>query len=53
MTTFNVPARDHVSPAKQALFDKLKKGLGMVPNLYAALALSVHALGSYLALEDA
>ena len=53
MTTFNVPARDQVSPANQALFDKLKKGLGMVPNLYAALALSEHALGSYLALQDA
>jgi AhpD family alkylhydroperoxidase len=53
MTTFNIPARDQVSPANQALFDKLKKGLGMVPNLYATLALSEHALGSYLALQDA
>ncbi|HYG13970.1 MAG TPA: hypothetical protein VD885_07490 [Methylophilaceae bacterium] len=53
MTTFNVPARDQVSPVNQALFDKLKKGLGMVPNLYATLALSEHALGSYLALQDA
>ena len=53
MTTFNVPARDQVSPANQALFDKLKKGLGMVPNLYATLAHSEHALGSYLALQDA
>jgi AhpD family alkylhydroperoxidase len=42
-----------VSPANQALFDTLKKGLGMVPNLYATLALSEHALGNYLALQNA
>lgn len=53
MTTFKVPTRDQVSPANQALFDGLKKGLGMVPNLYAALALSEHALGNYLALQNA
>jgi AhpD family alkylhydroperoxidase len=53
MTTFVAPSREQVSPANQALFDTLKKGLGMVPNLYATLALSEHALGSYLALQNA
>jgi AhpD family alkylhydroperoxidase len=53
MTTINVPTRDQVSPANQAHFDSLKKGLGMVPNLYATLALSEHALGSYLAFQNA
>lgn len=53
MTTIHVPTRDQVSPANQALFDQLKKGLGMVPNLYATLALSEHALASYLALQNA
>ena len=53
MTTINVPTRDQVSPANQALFDTLKKGLGMVPNLYATLALSQHALGNYLAFQNA
>jgi AhpD family alkylhydroperoxidase len=53
MTTIHVPTRDQVSPANQAHFDTLKKGLGMVPNLYATLALSEHALGSYLALQNA
>ena len=53
MTTITAPTRDQVSPANQALFDGLKKGLGMVPNLYATLALSEHALGSYLALQNA
>lgn len=53
MTTFIAPTRDQVNPANQALFDNLKKGLGMVPNLYATLALSEHALGTYLALQNA
>ncbi|MFL9886252.1 carboxymuconolactone decarboxylase family protein [Paraburkholderia agricolaris] len=53
MTTINVPTRDEVSPANQALFDKLKGSLGTVPNLYAALAHSEHALGSYLAFQNA
>ncbi len=48
-----VPTRDQVSPANQANFDQLKKGLGMVPNLYATLALSEHALGNYLAFQNA
>lgn len=53
MTVINVPTRDEVSPANQALFDTLKKNLGTVPNLYATLAHSEHALGSYLTLQSA
>lgn len=53
MTIINVPTRDEVSPANQALFDNLKKNLGMVPNLYATLAHSEHALGNYLAFQNA
>lgn len=53
MNPIHVPTRDQVSPANQALFDQLKKGLGMVPNLYATLALSEHALATYLALQGA
>jgi AhpD family alkylhydroperoxidase len=53
MTTINVPTRDEVSPANQAIFDKLNSSLGMVPNLYATLAHSEHALGSYLAFQNA
>jgi AhpD family alkylhydroperoxidase len=53
MTPIKVPTRDQVSPANQALFDNLKEGLGMVPNLYATLAHSENALGSYLALQNA
>ena len=53
MTTFTIPTHDTVSPANQAHFDNLKKGLGMVPNLYATLAHSETALGTYLALQNA
>ncbi len=52
-TTINVPTREQVSATNQVHFDNLKKGLGMVPNLYATLALSEHALGNYLALQNA
>lgn len=53
MTFITVPTRDQVSAPNQALFDTLQKRLGKVPNLYATLALSEHALGSYLAFQNA
>ncbi len=52
MTTITVPTRDDVSPANQAIFDNLKKALGTVPNLYATMALSEHALGNYTGLPE-
>ena len=51
--TFPVPTRDDVSPANQQLFDALNGQLGFVPNLYATLAHSENALGTYLALQSA
>ena len=53
MTTFTVPAREEVAPANQAIFDKLHKALGFVPNLYAAIAWSDNGLGRYLAYQNA
>lgn len=53
MTNFNVPGRGEVSANNQEIFDMLKKGLGMVPNLYAVMAHSDNALGNYLALQNA
>jgi AhpD family alkylhydroperoxidase len=53
MKNFDVPTRDQVSPANQTLFDNLNKGLGMVPNLYAAMAHSENGLGRYLAFQTA
>lgn len=51
-TTFAVPTRDEVSPQNQALFDKMKSGLGMVPNLYAFFTNSPTALGDYMTLQS-
>jgi AhpD family alkylhydroperoxidase len=53
MSPINVPTRDEVNPANQAIFDQLAAKLGMVPNLYATLAHSETALGTYLALQNA
>lgn len=53
MINFNVPAREEVSANNQEIFDTLKKGLGMVPNLYAVMAHSDTALGNYLAFQNA
>ena len=53
MTNFNVPSREDVSANNQEIFDNLKKGLGMVPNLYAVMALSDTALANYLAFQNA
>ncbi|MBX9662431.1 carboxymuconolactone decarboxylase family protein [Novosphingobium sp.] len=53
MTAFTVPTRDTVSAGNQGLFDALNGQLGFVPNLYATLAHSNNALGTYLALQSA
>jgi len=53
MANFNVPGREDVSASNQEIFDYLKKGLGMVPNLYAVMALSDRALGNYLNFQNA
>ncbi|MCG9794087.1 carboxymuconolactone decarboxylase family protein [Flavobacterium algicola] len=53
MSTFNVPTREEVSANNQAIFDNLQKGLGFVPNLYAAMAHSENALGSFMQFSGA
>jgi AhpD family alkylhydroperoxidase len=53
MANFNVPGREEVSANNQEIFDALKKGLGMVPNLYAVMAHSDTALGNYLNFQNA
>jgi AhpD family alkylhydroperoxidase len=53
MVKFQVPGRGEVSANNQEIFDNLNKGLGMVPNLYAVMALSETALGNYLAFQNA
>lgn len=53
MATFHVPTRDQVSANNQAIFDKLEKAVGFVPNLYATYAHSENALANYLNLSNA
>lgn len=53
MSTFNVPKREEVSAANQAIFDNLEKAVGFVPNLFATYAHSENALGNYLNLSNA
>ncbi|WP_420603687.1 carboxymuconolactone decarboxylase family protein [Flagellimonas sp.] len=53
MSTFNVPKREEVSTANQAIFDNLEKAVGFVPNLYATYAYSENALGNYLNFANA
>jgi uncharacterized peroxidase-related enzyme len=53
MQTINVPTREEVSAGNQTIFDNLKKGLGMVPNLYATFAHSDTALATYMAFQNA
>ncbi len=48
MNTLNVLNKAEVSPNNQAIFEKLEKGLGFVPNIYAAMAHSDNALEDYL-----
>jgi uncharacterized peroxidase-related enzyme len=53
MKTFSIPSRNDVNAANQGIFDALKSKLGFVPNLYATIAHSDNALGTYLALQNA
>jgi uncharacterized peroxidase-related enzyme len=50
--TFSIPTKAEVSDNNQAMFDKLQKGLGFVPNLYAYFAKNETALGDYLTLQN-
>ncbi|SDH36005.1 hypothetical protein ACRQ5D_32765 [Mucilaginibacter sp. P25] len=52
-TTFNVPGRNEVSAANQAIFDTLIKAIGFVPNLYANFAYSGDALSAFLTIQGA
>ena len=49
---FTIPTRDQVSVDNQIIFDKLQKGLGFVPNLYAYFGKNDTALAEYLALDS-
>ncbi|PWJ55931.1 putative peroxidase-related enzyme [Dyadobacter jejuensis] len=52
MSKYAVPTKAEVTPANQAIFEKLEKSLGFVPNLYAYYAKNETALGDYLTLQN-
>ncbi|HEX8316120.1 MAG TPA: carboxymuconolactone decarboxylase family protein [Flavisolibacter sp.] len=52
MKPFIVPAKEQVTEETQAIFDQLQKRLGKVPNLYATMGYSAHALKTFLAFEE-
>ncbi len=52
MGNLKVLRREEVNISTQQVFDKLKGKIGLVPNLYAAVANSPHALNSMLSLGD-
>lgn len=52
MKTIIVPTREQVSPESQVLFDILQKRLGKVPNLYATMGHSSHAMKAFLEFEE-
>lgn len=47
-----VPAREAVSPEAQIIFDQIQRRVGKVPNLYATIGYSAHALKGMLGLEE-
>lgn len=53
MVKFNVPAKNEVNIENKEIFDNLEKALGFVPNLYATMAYSDHALSTYLQFQNA
>ncbi|MES2425333.1 MAG: carboxymuconolactone decarboxylase family protein [Bacteroidota bacterium] len=48
MKKITVPAAEQVSPESQELFGQLHKRMGKVPNLYATIGYSHHALKAFL-----
>ncbi len=52
MKRFSIPSKNEVSTKNQSIFDKLKAGLGFIPNLYAYYAKNETALEDYLNLQN-
>lgn len=52
MKTIIVPTREQVSAGSQVIFDFYTKRMGKVPNLYATMGYSEHALKAFLDLDE-
>jgi uncharacterized peroxidase-related enzyme len=51
MKPITVPTSEQVTPGARLLFEQLQKRLGKVPNLYATMGYSEHALKAFMELE--
>ncbi|MET3980290.1 putative peroxidase-related enzyme [Mucilaginibacter sp. UYP25] len=51
-THINVPLPEEVSPESQILLENIKKRAGKIPNLYATIGHSSHALKGFLNFEE-
>lgn len=51
MKTITVPSIGEVTPESKVLFEAMQKRLGKVPNLYATMGYSSHALKAFLDFE--
>lgn len=52
MKIITVPTRDQVSAGSQASFDFFQRRMGKVPNLYATMGYSEHALKAFVDLDE-
>lgn len=48
----STPTYDKMLPENQRILDHIREGLGFVPNMYAILTKSRHALASYLQFQN-
>lgn len=51
MKTIDVPVYEQVETASQAIFDRLNKAIGRVPNLYAVMGYSANTLKGFMDFE--
>jgi len=51
MKKFTVPTIEQVSPGSKTMFEAMQKRIGKVPNLYAVMGYSSHALKAFLDLD--
>jgi alkylhydroperoxidase family enzyme len=49
---FSTPNYDTMLPENRRILDHIREGLGFVPNMYAILTKSQHALSSYLQFQN-
>lgn len=52
MQKFSIPEYQEISLENRRILDNIREGLGFVPNIYAILTKSRHALGSYFRFQS-